>query len=227
MIKTTKLPPQFDSSCKLTLTRDARKALRKGALKISIKRTGGKESIRNFNLKVNATRGKFDIKVGGDNSQISIGEGCRGTWSIRLWRDAVVDIGRGTSCNSAHLYCDNSDIMIGEDCMLSDEIVLQSGDQHGIVDILSGKISNNKRASILVGNHVWIGRRVNILHGSQIGDGSIIGLGALVKSEIPKNSLAVGFPAKAIRHNVTWSRSVNSLDAYSNDQTTKYIESRQ
>ena len=225
-IRTVRLPHQFDSSCRIFLTPDARDALRRGSLSINIRKTGDQEVIRNFSLDMKSTKGRFDIKVGGDDSRISVEAGCRGKWSLRLWRRAEIHIGQNTTCNEAKLFCDNSEITIGKDCMLSNEVILQSGDQHAIVDLMSGKIINDERKGISIGNHVWIGRRANILHGSKIGDGSIIGLCAVVKSEIPDNSLAVGFPTKVIKHNVTWSRLVNTLDKYSIDQVTQHSGSR-
>ena len=47
-----------------------------------------------------------------------------------------------------------------------------------------------------IGNHVWIGKRAIILKGVTIGDGSIVGMGAVVTKDVPSNSLAVGNPAK-------------------------------
>lgn len=38
-----------------------------------------------------------------------------------------------------------------------------------------------------------------VLPGAKIGDNSIIGSNAVVTSEIPKNSIAVGIPAKVVK----------------------------
>jgi acetyltransferase-like isoleucine patch superfamily enzyme len=53
--------------------------------------------------------------------------------------------------------------------------------------------------SVKIGNNVWIGENVVILGGSIIGDGSIIGANSMVNTEIPRNSIAVGSPAKCIK----------------------------
>ena len=209
------LPSQFDSSCRISLTEASASALRSGSLTVKIKRTGNKDVIRDFTLTMKAVRGKFDIKVGGDSSSVVIEEGCHGTWSLRLWRSAKVHIGRGTSCNSADIFCDNSEIKIGDDCMLSDEVVMQCGDQHGVVDLTSGEIKNTERKSIMIGSHVWICRRASLLHGAKVGRGSIVGLGAIVNTEIDECSLAVGVPAKTARRNISWTRHTNKLDEYS------------
>jgi acetyltransferase-like isoleucine patch superfamily enzyme len=46
---------------------------------------------------------------------------------------------------------------------------------------------------------VWIGVNVSVMDGVVIGRGSIIGAGAVVTSDIPPYSIAVGVPARVIR----------------------------
>ena len=82
--------------------------------------------------------------------------------------------------------------MIGEDCLLSDQIVFQSNNQHGIIDLNTNEIVSDIHKTILVGDHVWIGRRVNLLHGTKIGCGSIAGLGSLVNKKFKKKQLSCG-----------------------------------
>ena len=51
----------------------------------------------------------------------------------------------------------------------------------------------------VIGNDVWIGQNVTFLPGVHVGDGCIIGANAVVGSDIPPYSIAVGNPAKVIR----------------------------
>lgn len=53
---------------------------------------------------------------------------------------------------------------------------------------------------VRIGNNVWIGVRVIILKGINIGDNSIIGAGSVVTKNVPNNSIVVGNPAKVIRN---------------------------
>lgn len=53
-------------------------------------------------------------------------------------------------------------------------------------------------ASVTIGNDVWLGARVIVLPGATIGDGAIIGAGAIVRGEIPSFAIAVGTPARAV-----------------------------
>lgn len=52
---------------------------------------------------------------------------------------------------------------------------------------------------VTIGNDVWIGGSVTILPGVHIGDGCVIGSGAVVVRDIPARHLAVGNPARPIR----------------------------
>ena len=54
-------------------------------------------------------------------------------------------------------------------------------------------------APICIGDNCWIASNVTVLPGVTIGEGSVIGAGSVVTHSIPKNSLAVGNPAKVIR----------------------------
>lgn len=52
---------------------------------------------------------------------------------------------------------------------------------------------------IVVGSDVYIGTNVIILPGVTIGNKVVIGAGAVVATDIPDNSVAVGVPARVIK----------------------------
>jgi maltose O-acetyltransferase len=53
---------------------------------------------------------------------------------------------------------------------------------------------------VFIGNDVWIGGRVIILPGVHIGDGVIIGAGAVVTKDVADYAIIGGNPAKVIRY---------------------------
>ena len=55
------------------------------------------------------------------------------------------------------------------------------------------------RGDTVVGNDVWIGMGATIMPGVYIGDGAIIGARAVVASDVPPYSVAVGNPAETVR----------------------------
>ena len=60
----------------------------------------------------------------------------------------------------------------------------------------------NLNEKIIIGNDVWIGQGVTIIkkHGIKIGNGVVIGSGALVNRDIPDYAIVVGRPARIIKY---------------------------
>ena len=53
--------------------------------------------------------------------------------------------------------------------------------------------------TIIIGDDVWIGGHVIILPGVNIGNGAIVGAGAVVTRDVPEYAVVGGNPAKVIR----------------------------
>lgn len=53
---------------------------------------------------------------------------------------------------------------------------------------------------VVIGNDVWIGAHTVILPGVNIGNGAIIGAGAVVTKDVPPYAIVGGVPAKIIRY---------------------------
>ncbi len=56
------------------------------------------------------------------------------------------------------------------------------------------------RGGVTIGHDVWVGARAIILSGVTIGDGAVIGAGAVVSRDVPPYAIAVGNPARLVRH---------------------------
>ena len=52
----------------------------------------------------------------------------------------------------------------------------------------------------IIGNDVWIAAGAQILHKVTVGDGAVIGGGAVVTKDIPPYAIAVGVPARVIKY---------------------------
>lgn len=74
--------------------------------------------------------------------------------------------------------------------------------QHGYdrTDIVMQKQGRTEEKAITIGNDVWIGERVIVMPGVNIGNGCVIGAGAIVTHDIPDYTVAVGVPARVIKH---------------------------
>lgn len=63
----------------------------------------------------------------------------------------------------------------------------------------------NADAPIRFGDHVWIGMRANVLKGTTVADGVVIGAGSLVIGQLEQeNTVYAGNPAKPIKTNINW-----------------------
>lgn len=51
-----------------------------------------------------------------------------------------------------------------------------------------------------IGDNVWIGARVIILPGVNVGEGSVIGAGAVVSKDVPPFSVFVGNPGRVVKY---------------------------
>lgn len=56
-----------------------------------------------------------------------------------------------------------------------------------------------RRQGIVIERNCWLGNKVIVLDGVTVGEGSVIGAGAVVTKSVPAYSLAVGNPARVIR----------------------------
>jgi acetyltransferase-like isoleucine patch superfamily enzyme len=120
-------------------------------------------------------------------------------------------IGAQTSINGCNAVLSDSDLTIGRDCMFSHGILLQTSDQHGIIDIATRRIINEKRG-ITLGEHVWLGKNAALCPGVTIGDGAIVGMGSVVTKNIAPWTLVAGNPARELKTGVTWSREMDHID---------------
>jgi acetyltransferase-like isoleucine patch superfamily enzyme len=154
----------------------------------------------------------LDIYLKGDHHRLEIGPDCCLQGRIELIGTAnAIRIGQGTSTFNIFLgaFESNCAIAIGDDCMFSGSIDIRTSDNHGIIDTAQQRV--NPPRNITIGNHVWIGQRVLVLKGTQIGDNSVIGAGAIVSKDIPPNSVAAGVPAKVVKTGVNWVRDLADL----------------
>ncbi len=86
-------------------------------------------------------------------------------------------------------------VVIGETCEIGDNVLIY----HGVTLGGTGKETGKRHPTI--GNNVLIGAGAKVLGPIKIGDNSMIGAGSVVLHDLPKNSTAVGIPAKCVDKN--------------------------
>ena len=73
-----------------------------------------------------------------------------------------------------------------------------SNHETGLIDIPMNQQGRTLPKPITIGNDVWIGRRVMIMPGVNVGDGCILAAGTVVTKNLPPYSIAGGVPAKVL-----------------------------
>lgn len=95
----------------------------------------------------------------------------------------------------------NGPITIGKFVNIGEELkVVTQNHRSDRTDIPMQQQGMAEEKEVVIGDDVWIGHRVILLPGVHIGNGSIIGAGAVVTRDIPDYSVAVGVPARVIRN---------------------------
>jgi acetyltransferase-like isoleucine patch superfamily enzyme len=56
----------------------------------------------------------------------------------------------------------------------------------------------SRSAAVVIGQDVWLGAHSVVLPGVTIGDGAIVGAGAIVTRDVPSNAIVTGVPARVI-----------------------------
>jgi maltose O-acetyltransferase len=118
-------------------------------------------------------------------------------------------IGRDTFINVNFMLIDGATVSIGERCSFGPAVQLVTA-MHPLrvserrtpsEDVEAGSAAWRTLTSpITVGNDVWLGSGVIVLPGVNIGDRSTVGAGAVVAEDVPPDTLALGTPARVIRH---------------------------
>ena len=135
------------------------------------------------------------------------------TVTFRYGTSALV-LGKDSSTGGVNIWIEGPErmVVIGDDFMGSWNIWLRTADSHAIVDLASGVITNHPK-NIAIGAHVWLGQDVLVMPGVKIGSGAIIGARSVVTKSINDKTVAVGSPAKAVKTNVSWTRTATPSDS--------------
>ena len=89
---------------------------------------------------------------------------------------------------------------IDDNVMMGPEVTILTH-THNIerTDIPMGR-QGMRMAKVVIGNDVWIGMRVVIMPGVRVGDGAVVGAGAIVTKDVPAFAIVGGVPAKVIKY---------------------------
>jgi len=103
-------------------------------------------------------------------------------------------------------------VIIGNFCSIAQEVLILLGGNHSLnwvttypfekesaIFFKRPNINYKKtKGDVIIGNDVWIGRRVIIMSGVKIGDGAVIAAGSTITKDVTPYTIVGGNPAKII-----------------------------
>lgn len=133
--------------------------------------------------------------------RVTLGAGATIAPNVSLRNGERITIGARTKVGErAYLWAGDSHgrITIGEDCRLGPEVFVTASDYGMLPDEKIAYQPRNER-DILIGDDVWLGARVFVAAGVEIGDGCVVSANSAVTRSLPAGSVAVGVPARVVR----------------------------
>jgi acetyltransferase-like isoleucine patch superfamily enzyme len=137
---------------------------------------------------------------GTDNRGIILAGGVYiGRNSIVYCKGGNITMEERVSISSSCTVFSSNDLTIREGTVTGAYSYLLSGgeyDYHDTATPFCKQDGMTTRGPLSIGRDCWLGARVTVLDGASIGNGCVIGAGAVVTGPIPDGSLAVGVPAR-------------------------------
>lgn len=122
----------------------------------------------------------------------------------------VVSVGKKTyGYFSVFTFNRDAHLNIGHYCSIAPDVTFLLSADHATchlstypfkVKCLGEKHEGISKGDIFIEDDVWIGYRAIILSGVKIGQGAVIGAGAVVTKDVPAYAIVGGNPAKIIRY---------------------------
>lgn len=141
-----------------------------------------------FGMKLRGFFGRRIIASAGKNINIEKGA----TFSRRL--SLGDNSGLGINCKIQGTVTIGDNVMMGPDVL-----IYTTNHEFKCKDVPIQQQGYQAEKPVSIGNDVWIGARVIILPGVHIGDGCVIGAGAVVTKDIPAYCVCAGNPAKVVK----------------------------
>ena len=91
-------------------------------------------------------------------------------------------------------------VSIGARSIIGSDVAIWDTDVHvaSAAERRKGGDTEARTRPVVIGSDVWVGARVIILKGVNIGDGALIGAGSVVTKDVPAGAFAAGNPARII-----------------------------
>lgn len=113
-------------------------------------------------------------------------------WPVAINNADHLRVGHRVSINAfVHIWALGG-VTIGDDTLIASHVAITSLTHDPRAELFS---ASSQSRPVVIGRNVWIGTHAVVLPGVTIGDGAIIGAGAVVTKDVAPRSVVVGVPA--------------------------------
>lgn len=164
---------------------------------------------------------QLNLTISGDNNVVRIGKGFRA-------RDLSISIGNHVPAHEVSLtigdhssaepdcrfflYNSGNSLTIGKSCMLSNSIVIRTGESpHLIFDDTTGEYLDTA-GNVVIGDHCWIGERAYLTKRTVLPNDTVVAACSVVtRAFSEEKTMVAGNPAVVKRRNIRWVRNSSQL----------------
>lgn len=139
--------------------------------------------------------------IGPQNISVGSNFSCWRHCTIAACDDGVIEIGDRVALN-ANVYlnaCTGGRIVLGDDVLVAPNVVMRTSDHITVDRDRPIRQQGHISGEIIVENDVWIGANATIVGGVRIGQGAVVGAGAVVTRDVEPYTIVGGVPARFIK----------------------------
>ncbi len=139
---------------------------------------------------------------GGSNRGVDVGDGVYiGRNTIVYCKNGDIRLERNVNLSSNCQVYSSNVLQIGEGTVIGAYSYLLSGGSYDMHSPLpfAQQTGMETAGPLQIGANCWLGARITVLDAASIGDGAVIGAGAMVNKPVLAGVLAAGVPARVIR----------------------------
>ncbi len=136
------------------------------------------------------------------NAGITIEDGVFiGRNSIIYCKDGDIEIQTQANISFNCEVFSSHKVVVGKGSMIAGYCYIMSGGSYDCkhAEVGFAEQDGYAKGPTVIGEGCWLGAKVVVLDGASIGDGTVVGAGAVVTKAIPERSIALGIPARAVR----------------------------
>lgn len=106
-----------------------------------------------------------------------------------------ITLGKNVFINDCCHFQDHGGVTIGDGTLIGHNVVFATINH----DMRPERRSEMRALPIKLGKNVWVGSNATFLPGVTVGDGAVIGAGAVVTRDVPPMTVVAGVPARKIK----------------------------